>query len=326
MFIILFRRISTCEAMSTSNKLRQVKILSKLVGGKVSGSKKKFYPTQENLSHEQKHFSIVKPSKQGKNTDRRVTVLNKIFMTHISDLLATGQASNEIVGKGLQILGVKVNPDFTGVNVFWIAGDDHSKFLEEELSKCSGYLRHELSQLRLIGEVPKISFIKDRNYAISSEVDRILKTIDFDKEDEDLEQFQNELNLHSNKSTKEDEIPEMRHDVLGLDHKDIMLKIHTKLKKSKLAWEMHELGLNSLSPSVDKGESKDCYKLPKESEELNKFMAKKQQKLKSDKKKWRDHTDYSRFLLEDEKDNDDIVSRNDGDYIDEGNDKDDWKK
>lgn len=244
-------------------------------------------------------------------------------MTHISDLLASGQASDKVIGKGLQIIGVKVNPDFTGVNVFWIAGEDQSKFLEDELSKCSGYIRHELSQLRIIGEVPRIYFLKDKAYAMSSEVDRILKNADFGTEEEDLEKIQNELSLHS--IQKDDQIPEMRHDVLGLDHKEVLLNILTKLKKSKSAWEAHELGLN-ISEVIEEKEEKPT-ELPGVSEDFAKFMAMRQNRLKDEKKKWRDRTDYRKVLLEEEKDsNDHMPISNDGDYIEEDKDNSDFIK
>lgn len=315
--------IRTFATHGKNNNVKQAKIFSKLVGGKISGSKKKFYPTSDNLSHDQKHFNIVKPQKQGKNTNRRVKVLNKIFMTHISDLLATGQASNHVVGRGLQILGVRVNPDFSGVNVHWIAGDDQSKFLEEELAKCSGYLRHELSQLRLMGEVPKIHFVKDKNYAISSEVERVMNTPEFGSEtSEDWEQIENDFNLHSKQ--EDDEIPEMRHDVLGLDHSKIMLQIHTKLKKSKMAWELHEMGMNA--PPSQSQLPQNYSKLIEDSEGLSKFIAKRQIKAKIDKRKYRDDSNFSQFSMDEKGISNDFENSKDDDFIDENYEKDYWKK
>lgn len=54
-----------------------------------------------------------------------------------------------------------VTPDFKGVNVFWIAkGTENDETLEKLLTKNAGALRHELSQLRVMGVVPKINFVK----------------------------------------------------------------------------------------------------------------------------------------------------------------------
>lgn len=39
----------------------------------------------------------------GKRAVRRVAVLNKLFMKHITDLMSTGTVSMDIVGRGIEI-------------------------------------------------------------------------------------------------------------------------------------------------------------------------------------------------------------------------------
>jgi len=58
-------------------------------------------------------------------------------------------------------LQIKISGDYRFVNVYWMAkkSEDDSK-LEKLLQSISGPLRHELSRLRIMGEVPKINFVK----------------------------------------------------------------------------------------------------------------------------------------------------------------------
>lgn len=227
---------------------RQVKILQKLLGNRESGSKKRWYPHEQST---QSQITSVRDigkaqNKQGKNASRRVNVLNKLFMKHITDQLASGSLSEQVLGKGLEISRVKMSPDFNGINVFWIArGGAHSDAeIETTFHKCSGILRHELSQLRLMGEVPRINFVKDRSYANLADVDQLLKECDFGEEYEgsnsSSDQIREELGFNK-LDDNEDDIPPMRHDVFGLNHKEIMTGILTKMRKSKDAWINYEM-------------------------------------------------------------------------------------
>jgi ribosome-binding factor A len=54
-----------------------------------------------------------------------------------------------------------VAPDFNKVNVFWLArGTDNDADVEGMLKRSAGHLRHELSELRVMGVVPYIEFVK----------------------------------------------------------------------------------------------------------------------------------------------------------------------
>ncbi|KAM7347782.1 uncharacterized protein ACRADG_007264 [Cochliomyia hominivorax] len=265
-----------------TNILRQGKIMGKLFGDRVSGSKKRWFPSTDsaqaasaNVVFKQSQFGKP-PNSGGKNATRRMTVLNKLFMKHITDLMATGEISEYILGKGLQVSRVKISQDFAYVNVYWLSSGEPGKdaLLEHELQRCAGLLRHELSQLELMGVVPRIKFVKDKLYTNMHQVEALLKNMDFGPEDEDQQDEQTKhdidyLTKHAAESLKQEfygkqskeipvltdkesketcneqhkafdfNVPEMRHDVLGLDHKGIMLKILTKMRKSKQAWDQH---------------------------------------------------------------------------------------
>ncbi|XP_021934394.1 uncharacterized protein LOC110836950 isoform X2 [Zootermopsis nevadensis] len=147
------------------------------------------------------------------------------------------------------LAGVKVAPDFNKVNVFWLArGTENDVEVESILKRSAGHLRHQLSELRVMGVVPYIEFVKDTQYAKVVEVERILATADFGEDYVPVGagcQLKSEFTMHthlppnikSHIEKVEDEIPEpslppMRMDVLGLRHEEIMNKIRNSVKKS----------------------------------------------------------------------------------------------
>lgn len=183
--------------------------------------------------------SISNPKDQGKSSLRRVNVLNKLFMRYVTDLMATDGSWS---GYGLEISRVKITTDFRLVNVYWLArGDGSDEKLETMLSKAAGPLRHNLSQLRLMGEVPAIKFVKDKAYAKIAEVETLLRHADFG--DDFIPSSPSQTikdDLSCNTLQHDDVIPEMTHDVLGLNQSEIMNRIKQNMSKAKQAWEKYE--------------------------------------------------------------------------------------
>ncbi|XP_025196426.1 putative ribosome-binding factor A, mitochondrial isoform X2 [Melanaphis sacchari] len=194
----------------------------------------------------------------GRQTSKRIAVLNKLLMKNITDLMATGENSDKLIGYGLEISKVSIAGDYRSVKVYWMAGksEDDSQ-LDELLKMLSGSLRHELSVLRIMGEVPKILFIKDRTYANVAAVDRLLNKADFGEDfiptcntllidhptiyknidpeiKKKIEELEDTENLTED-SNDEVIIPEMKMDVMGLDHSAIMARLNTAIQKSKAA-------------------------------------------------------------------------------------------
>lgn len=333
-------RFATCAPLcDRSSDSRQGKILSKLFGNRVSGSKKRWVEnpmpsSRQSEANSPLNFTHSKNNDHG--TNRRTAVLNKLFMTHITDLLATGEASQKILGKGLQITRVKVTPNFQFCNVYWMAkGGAAEVQLEEELQKCGGMLRHELSQLRLMGEVPRIHFVKDKTFANLALVETVLKTCDFGEDHKEMDpslQVKNDLyrNLSEmiRKKSDEDEddeesLPEMRHDVFGLDQRAVMLKILAKMKKSEQAWLQHDRGeeatvVVSEDSALEKmNKLKEKIAESEKDESFNKFLTKLSETNRLRDRRYRRADDGFYRRIDD--DEDELLD--DGDYIEEENDE-----
>lgn len=234
-------------ATSGTSANRQMKVMNKLLFGKSKG-KRGWYNTPSPGTFSQ--FSaktLSNPVGVQKHTNRRITVLNKLFMKSITDLMATGAMAESITGLGIEISRVLVAPDFLNINVYWLAkGSEDDEAIDMLLRKCSGHLRHELSQLRVMGEVPRIHFVKDLEFARYVEVERILRSADKGSDEDHLHEDDGTLNGGGTHN----QLPEMRHDVLGLNHSLIFSKIQERLKVTKVAWDQFK----SSSPATDPSE------------------------------------------------------------------------
>ncbi|XP_025196425.1 putative ribosome-binding factor A, mitochondrial isoform X1 [Melanaphis sacchari] len=254
--LLLFRsniKMLKCNASSLDGKM-----MNKVMG--LSRKTKKVWykpnvganPTFEELMKQ------TTKNNAGRQTSKRIAVLNKLLMKNITDLMATGENSDKLIGYGLEISKVSIAGDYRSVKVYWMAGksEDDSQ-LDELLKMLSGSLRHELSVLRIMGEVPKILFIKDRTYANVAAVDRLLNKADFGEDfiptcntllidhptiyknidpeiKKKIEELEDTENLTED-SNDEVIIPEMKMDVMGLDHSAIMARLNTAIQKSKAA-------------------------------------------------------------------------------------------
>ncbi|XP_063830732.1 putative ribosome-binding factor A, mitochondrial [Ostrinia nubilalis] len=248
-----FRRFYHVTSTVFSLKKQGLK-LTKMISPK---TKKQWYPGirfEENALPSVK--SLTKTTNEpGKRAVRRVAMLNKMFMKQITDIMSTGTVAMDIVGRGIEISKVTVTPDFQTVNVFWVCkGNSTDEETELALKKVSGALRHELSTLRVMGVVPHITFVKDKQEALVADLDRRLAIADYGEDYEATEMghlLKTNFTLNKNLSPEmkakikqveeemsfiDDPIPEMTHNVFGLDHARIMNRLLAARKKSRDAW------------------------------------------------------------------------------------------
>lgn len=98
--------------------------------------------------------------------------------------------------------------------------------------------------MQLMGNIPHITFVRDKEMSYFEELDHLLSTADYgldhdlndpkSKLESDFEPGQNSENLASSS------LPTMRHDVFGVDHSLIMGRIKQNIAKSKQAWKAYE--------------------------------------------------------------------------------------
>ncbi|KAH8354638.1 hypothetical protein KR084_000252 [Drosophila pseudotakahashii] len=260
-----FLRCKSTKNTKKDNVIRQGKIFSSLFGNRLKGSSSRWYPSPDastpggSGNGNQKAGSTLHALKFGSphshsapDNNRRMSVLNKVFMTNITDILATGSVADSIVGQGVQISYVKITSDFTRINVYWMGKDGQTDdVLEEKLNRLSGKLQHELSQLHLMGEVPRIKFVRDKTSSGLYQVQAVLSTLDHQHKhsvstsSSSSHTEPNEIGVESGQTT---EWPEMRQDFLSFNQSSVMDKILGKMRKSKDAWVNHKLNVSKTGP------------------------------------------------------------------------------
>lgn len=262
-------RFSTSSCLQQIN-MKQVKVMKKIMAGREKG-KRRFrleeYPkmvTAEKLSN---------PERQGKEGNRRITVLNKLFMKNVTDLMASGLFAEKLFGNGIQISTVKITADFKKLNIYWFGKKaERDELIDATLKSIAGPLRHELSVLRVMGEVPQINFCRDRQHVKSTVIDSLLLNADFGEEfvptdptlfmksetqlemklPDELRQKIRELDTATDDvehaDVEKEEYPTMRNDIFGLDHARIMGSVVASIDKTSKAWDL----FNNENSDVDR--------------------------------------------------------------------------
>ncbi|KAK4323105.1 hypothetical protein Pmani_006178 [Petrolisthes manimaculis] len=112
--------------------------------------------------------------------NHRTNHLSKVFLDRITDIMSTGEISTQLSGLGMEIAEVRVLPNIQGINIYWICTSlEASDRIQEVLENYAFPLRHILSQQRIIGHVPIITFVKDDRYRKAQEVERLLALADY---------------------------------------------------------------------------------------------------------------------------------------------------
>lgn len=226
---------------------RQARILNKLMTGTRGKERSNWF--QGNVIPKTKNLASTHGESKG--ASRRVVVLNRLFMGHITDQLATSRFQEEIHGFGIEISHVRVCQKFSELHVYWYTTAHHVsvELIEKRLAEIAFPLRHVLSQLRLIGEFPRITFIQDRKLNSLKELDNVFATADFGEDhvpnpygQRVKKEFEPQLPDVTEAEEEEEDMIPMRHDVFGIDRRAIMARITTSMAKTKSAWDAYEKG------------------------------------------------------------------------------------
>ncbi|XP_077298449.1 uncharacterized protein LOC143919790 isoform X2 [Arctopsyche grandis] len=254
--LILSTRLFHTSCIPDYNVNRLARNMNKLIRGS-NTIKKKWY--DNNMGYREPFptiKNIANPSGQhGKMANRRTTVLSKLFMRHITDQMSTGYIASKLYGRNIEISRLRVTNDFQTVNIYWLAkGSPDDKETHQVLNEISGLLRHELSQLNLMGRIPKLIFVKDRTHSKNVEVEFVLAQADFGEDfvptdashalkSEFILNTKLDHRLKENIESIEDEefideklIPLISENIFGLDRGKITRRIVASMNKAKDAF------------------------------------------------------------------------------------------
>ncbi|RZF39033.1 hypothetical protein LSTR_LSTR008623 [Laodelphax striatellus] len=245
------------EYKGYNNKWREGRMMDKLMNGRKSKpNSKRYYPdfdVMPNVGGTTNFFDFIGNQSGSSKPQRRLVVLNKMLMRNISDILSTGELCPNLHGRGLHLSKVAISPTLNVINVHWLANGNEEEDSEtsKRLAEIAPSLRHSLSQLSLMGSIPRIEFVKDCKYIKFVAVENLLKKADFgedfvptplanDWRSETVlqksipEHLKDKIReAESNADVCEEPLPAMQMNVLGLNQETIMNKVKAAVEKMK---------------------------------------------------------------------------------------------
>lgn len=86
---------------------KQINVMKKIMAGREKGKRR--WILNENMPKLETAKNLSDTRGQTKSQVRRLTVLNKLFMKNISDLMATEAFSKNILGYGIQVRFLRIS-------------------------------------------------------------------------------------------------------------------------------------------------------------------------------------------------------------------------
>ncbi|XP_069476677.1 putative ribosome-binding factor A, mitochondrial isoform X1 [Ambystoma mexicanum] len=171
-------------------------------------------------------------TKTRKEDSIRLRALNAVLYKAVTDLMNTCEVSHEIHDLRVEVTKVALACDFSACRVYWkttgdAETDDHS---ENILMRDAPRIRHLLITHHVIGSVPPVVFVKDRQHAAVSEIEKLLAIADFgpDVNDDPIpsqSDFSDDSAAPATSSSK-------LSNLFGIDHEELNKQITEYKKRS----------------------------------------------------------------------------------------------
>ncbi|XP_028836110.1 putative ribosome-binding factor A, mitochondrial [Denticeps clupeoides] len=157
------------------------KTLMKMLGSK---RKKQWYYTPPRPSF--RNDAVSPPKKPNQEVNQRIRVLNSVLFKAVADLLSSPEVGPEIPSFSLELSRVSLAADFCACRVYWKSSGDHDRDaqIQRLLDKSSPRIRYLIMSHQIMGHVPPVVFIKDKQYAAVTEIENLLKIADFGPNEE----------------------------------------------------------------------------------------------------------------------------------------------
>eukprot|EP00090_Calanus_glacialis_P022764 TRINITY_DN35068_c0_g1_i1.p1 TRINITY_DN35068_c0_g1~~TRINITY_DN35068_c0_g1_i1.p1 ORF type:complete len:291 (-),score=104.34 TRINITY_DN35068_c0_g1_i1:46-855(-) len=149
--------------------------------------------------------------------NNRTKVFNRKFFESVG--LVMSQIP-ELLGKGIIITKVNVRQDFAEVRVFWVSKEDEE--VSQLLESTSKRIRKGMAENAGLGQLPKIVFVLDTNYMMTTHMDKLFDKMDLGPDIETEENIWLEV-----------EQLELGSDACGLRRNEILGTVELALMKSK---------------------------------------------------------------------------------------------
>ncbi|NWH48629.1 RBFA factor, partial [Fregata magnificens] len=226
------------------------------------GSKMMYKPT--------KLASVMKDdqTKTRKEDNIRCRVLNGLIHKAVTEMMTTCEVNQELYDLKLEIckakifvfLQVSLASNFSACRVYWnpAATMEKESYVESVLQKSASRIRYLLRSQQILGNVPPIVFVKDKEAAAVKEIEELLSIADFGPPEEVETLSQNDSSTLFSSATQSSDLP-MRSNLFGIDHELLNKQImdYKRLKVSRdiesVAWtEEQEQQLSKIQKKMKK--------------------------------------------------------------------------
>ncbi|NXS70284.1 RBFA factor, partial [Pandion haliaetus] len=227
------------------------------------GSKMMYKPT--------KLASVMKDdqTRTRKEDNIRCRVLNSLIHKAVTEMMATSEVNQELYDLRLEIckakmlvfLQVSLASNFSACRVYWnpAATTEKESYVESVLQKSAPRIRYLLMSQQILGNVPPIVFLKDKEAAAVKEIEELLSIADFGPPEEEEETLsQNDSSKLFSSATQSSDAP-MHSNLFGIDHELLNKQImdYKRLKVSRdigsIAWtEEQEQQLSKIQKKMKK--------------------------------------------------------------------------
>uniref|UniRef100_A0A8C4TZB4 Ribosome binding factor A n=1 Tax=Falco tinnunculus TaxID=100819 RepID=A0A8C4TZB4_FALTI len=196
------------------------------------GSKMMYKPTQ--LASLTKDNQI----KTRKEDNIRCRVLNSLIHKAVAEMMTTPEVNQELYDLKLEICKVSLSSNFSACRVYWnpAATMENDSYVGRILQKSAPRIRYLLMSRQILGNVPPIVFVKDKEAAAVKEVEELLSIADFGPPEEEETLSQNDSSKASSSATQSSDSP-VRSNLFGIDH-ELLNKQIMDYKRLKAARHM----------------------------------------------------------------------------------------
>jgi len=153
---------------------------------------------------------------------RKTKTFNLKFQENIGNVMAD---IPQLLGHGIAITRVNTRADFSEVLVFWVSSPQKVEEVADLLEMHVRQIRRAMIEHAGLGQLPRITFVKDIAYMLETELDGLFRKLDTGpKECETTEQ-------ESEKIWEQLEGLELGSDGLGLDRAELIRGVEVQLEK-----------------------------------------------------------------------------------------------
>ncbi|XP_015710368.1 putative ribosome-binding factor A, mitochondrial isoform X2 [Coturnix japonica] len=161
----------------------------------------------------------------------RCRVLNGLIHKAVTEMISSCEINKELYDLKLEICKVSLASNFSACRIYWnpASTTDSDNYVEGVLRKSAPRIRYLLMSQQILGNVPPVVFVKDKEAAAVKEIEELLAIADFGPQEEEIPQNDSS----ESPDTQSSDSP-VRSNLFGVDH-ELLNKQIMEYKKLKLS-------------------------------------------------------------------------------------------